>query len=531
MAGAGDGGTPATELFVPAAARQLDDITRFADYKHHDLVPITEADYDLDVSGSVSPFERPGLGRWLKEDRLDQWDAIVAAKLDRISRSLFDFTHLVQGVGAHGKSLIILEPALDLTTKEGRAMANILMTFAEYEREVIGARVKDAYDKLLRAGKYTGGLVPFGYRPVKLDKNWGIEPDPEYAPVVRDMAARYLRYESVGDVVRWLNDSGVPCPRDIARLRSSRAKTRDRFKGNTWTTGTVRGILSSMAILGAIVNAKGEPLRDEQGMVIYRADPLITRDDFERLQARFAQNNAPVRVDSSMLSGVARCADCGGGLYRNTSSSVQNGKRYSYAYYRCAYGSSSDARCTTSLNFRADPMEDAVSGTLLELAGDRKLRTERLVPGRDYTEESARLIEQTQHLQAEIGRARIGRKDYSGLQATLDACNAELDRLATLDPVPARLEYDESDQTFRDWWGMSDVTARNAFLREHGVRVVVARGKFPPVEPQEGAMTALDVTRMAILERPGMNLVVYLGSLGDLLRCAIDLSITIRQNP
>lgn len=71
-------------------------IQRFAEYKQHDLVEITEADYDLDVSGSVSPFDRPGLGRWLKPDRLDQWDALVVAKLDRISRSLFDFTTLVQ---------------------------------------------------------------------------------------------------------------------------------------------------------------------------------------------------------------------------------------------------------------------------------------------------------------------------------------------------------------------------------------------------------------------------------------------------
>lgn len=81
----------------------------------------------------------------------------------------------------------MLEPELDLTTKEGRAMGNILMTFAEYEREVIGARTREAHEKLVRAGKYKGGSIPFGYKAVKLDKNWGFEPDPEYAPLVAEM--------------------------------------------------------------------------------------------------------------------------------------------------------------------------------------------------------------------------------------------------------------------------------------------------------------------------------------------------------
>jgi site-specific DNA recombinase len=71
---------------------------------------------------------------------------------------------------------------LDLTHTEGRIMANTLMSFAAYEREVIGARVKDAYDKLVRDGKYTGGMVPFGYRPVKLARNWGYEVNPCMAP-------------------------------------------------------------------------------------------------------------------------------------------------------------------------------------------------------------------------------------------------------------------------------------------------------------------------------------------------------------
>ena len=124
------------------------------------------------------------------------WNALCAAKLDRVSRSLFDFTALLSWLEAHGKTLIILDPMMDLTKPEGRVMAHMLMTFAQYEREVIGARVKDAHDKLVKDGKYTGGMVPFGYMPVKLEKNWG------YAPVTARVAHRCTARRRTGLVTR-----------------------------------------------------------------------------------------------------------------------------------------------------------------------------------------------------------------------------------------------------------------------------------------------------------------------------------------
>jgi site-specific DNA recombinase len=503
--------------------RQFESIQRFAAYKRHELVEITEADYDLDVSGAVSPFDRPGLGRWLKPDKLDEWDAIVAAKLDRISRSLFDFTALVHWLEAHGKALIILDPEIDLTTKEGRVMANILMTFAEYEREVIGARVKDAYDKMIRKGRYMGGMVPFGYMPVKVDGGWAYEKDPEYAPLVAEMADRYLRYETLGSIVKWLQESGVPSPKDVMRKRKGKPLT-----GTPWSTAAVRSILSSPAVLGAATNAKGEPIRDEQGMVVYRAAPLLAddpaeaRDIYERIQVRLAGNAVPVRVNSTPLLQVAFCANCGAPMHRTTTKSNSGGRYYDYSYYHCHSAHMRDGRCDAR-RVKAEPLEDAVFSTLLEFAGHRPLRTERLIAGRDYSEESARLIEQTQQLQAEIGRARLQRKDYSDLQATLDAANAELDRLAAIEPEPARIEYEDTGHTFREWWDAhDDSAARNAFLRAQGVRAIVSPDTLPRVDLKTGRFGS-----MAVVSRPGLHVVVYYGSMGDLLRRASDLSITI----
>jgi site-specific DNA recombinase len=510
--------------------RQFEHIQRFADYKGHELVPITEDDYDVDVSGAVSPFDRRGLGRWLKPDMLDKWDAICAAKLDRISRSLFDFTAFVHWLEAHGKSLIILDPELDLTTKEGRVMANVLMTFAEYEREVIGARVKDAYDKLIRDGKYTGGMVIFGYRPVKLDKGWGIEKDPEYGPVVREMAERLLRYESLGSIRRWLDDSKIPCPKDIIRMRSHNPKVRAKVTGAHWSTYTIRHILKSPAILGAATNSKDEPIRDDKGMVIYRAEPLLAddpaeaREIFDKIQTRLAGNTAPVRVNTSPMTQVVFCAECSRAMYRNQSVVKKKGKTYEYFYYLCDYGRRRNNLCSNKKNFPAGPLDDAVFGPLLELAGHRKLRTKRLISGRDHSEDMARVQEQIVHLEREIIKARMQREDHSGLQAQKDVANAEMDRLIGLEPEPARIVYEDAGMTFQQWWDTHDDAARNGFLRDQGVKVVIS----PDPLPEDLLLARPDkFFEVTAIDRPGMHAILHLGDLTELLSRAGDLPVTL----
>ena len=64
--------------------------------------------------------------------------------------------------------------------------------------------------------------MPFGYRPVKLARGWGYEPDPEYAPIVAEMCERYVHYESLGSIARWLNESGVPTPWNATRKRNDK---------------------------------------------------------------------------------------------------------------------------------------------------------------------------------------------------------------------------------------------------------------------------------------------------------------------
>lgn len=125
---------------------------------------------------------------------------------------------------------------------------------------------------------------------------------------------------------------------------------------------------------------------------------------------------------------------------------------------------------------------------------------------------------------AEIGRARLQRKDYSDLQDTLDAANAELDRLASLEPEPARIEYDDTGMTFREWWDTHDAAAHNAFLRDQGVKVVVSSDPLPT----DLALSPPDmVWSVAVIERPGMHAILYMGDLTEPLHRTSELPITV----
>jgi site-specific DNA recombinase len=146
--------------------RQRTRITTYAKLHDHEVVGLAE---DLDVSGAVSPFDRPQLGPWLM--RLVEWGDLIIAKYDRLTRSLLDFLMLYEWLRDRGKTLIWIDPPLDFSTPFGKAMANVLITFAGPELAVISDRIREAWPALREAGKWPGGFVPFGRIPVWAEPN------------------------------------------------------------------------------------------------------------------------------------------------------------------------------------------------------------------------------------------------------------------------------------------------------------------------------------------------------------------------
>jgi site-specific DNA recombinase len=480
----------------------MDKIETFARLKDHEVVTITEADYDLDVSGSVSPFERPGLGPWLKDDRLPLWDAICVAKLDRLTRSLFDFVTLTAWLEARGKTLICIEPTLDLSTPAGRAFASITATFAQFERETIAARVRDAWHKLRDSGKYGGGQVPFGYRPAKLDKGWGYEPDPVYGPIVAEMFDRYVRYETLGNITRWLNETGVPTSWNATRKRNGKQP-----KDAMWRTTSVRKILASQAALGATIKTDGTPVRDEDGVVVYRADALVSRDAWERVQARLAGNPVSARVNTWLLTQIAFCTACEAPMYGST---TKYGDKL-YRYYVCLHSMRRDGLCVAR-RVKAAELETAIADELLALVGDVELTEEKLTADRDFSEEINRTVEQMTHLFKEIQLGALSGEDVREKQEALQRAQAELQRLNAIPTEEARVEPVRTGQTFRQRWESLDPSERNEWLRAATVRAHVAHEK-------DMKDMAASVDRSELFTRPV-----------DLFDTSIPAPVSPRQN-
>src|ERR1700709_1167636 len=136
--------------------------------------------YD-DGGYSGGSTDRPDLQRLLEGIRDRKIDVIVVYKVDRLTRSLADFAKLVELFDAHGVSFVSVTQAFNTTTSMGRLTLNVLLSFAQFEREVTGERIRDKIAASKRKGIWVGGPVPLGYRVI--DKKLVVVP--EAAEVVR----------------------------------------------------------------------------------------------------------------------------------------------------------------------------------------------------------------------------------------------------------------------------------------------------------------------------------------------------------
>ena len=132
--------------------------------------------------------DRPGLKKLLEDVRAGKIDVVAVYKIDRLSRSLFDFADLLSEFEKHGVSFVSTTQLIDTSTPMGRMMLGILMTFAQYEREVIAERIRDKIAATKKKGMWVGGRVPFGYRV----ENHKLVPGPVEAERVRFLFKRYV---------------------------------------------------------------------------------------------------------------------------------------------------------------------------------------------------------------------------------------------------------------------------------------------------------------------------------------------------
>jgi site-specific DNA recombinase len=214
--------------------------------------------YD-DGGYSGGSTDRPDLQKLLDDIRSRRIDVIVVYKVDRLTRSLADFAKLVELFDAHGVSFVSVTQQFNTTTSMGRLTLNVLLSFAQFEREVTSERIRDKIAASKRKGLWVGGTLPLGYEM----KDGKIAVVEEEAELVRSIFRRYLELGSVNELLRDLRDRNI---RTKARLLSTGA-TRG---GVPFGRGALYYLLSNHFYIGE-VKYKNEILPGEQPPIMDRA--------------------------------------------------------------------------------------------------------------------------------------------------------------------------------------------------------------------------------------------------------------------
>src|SRR6202051_2961279 len=240
--------------------------------------------YD-DGGYSGGSTDRPDLQRLLGDIRSRKLDVIVVYKVDRLTRSLADFAKLVELFDAHAVSFVSVTQQFNTTTSMGRLTLNVLLSFAQFEREVTSERIRDKISASKRKGLWVGGMVPLGY-----DTNERrISVNESEADRVRMIFRSYLKLGSLNLLMADLRKQGI-----VTKVRM--LKTGETVGGIPFSRGPLAHLLRNRFYIGE-VPFKGAVLDGEQPRI-------LDRDLFDAVQAKLSEqatNHRTTRMNSEAL--------------------------------------------------------------------------------------------------------------------------------------------------------------------------------------------------------------------------------------
>jgi site-specific DNA recombinase len=224
----------------------------------HAAWSLIRSSYD-DGGYSGGSTDRPALQRLLTDVRARKVDVIVVYKVDRLTRSLADFAKLVELFDRHGVSFVSVTQQFNTTTSMGRLTLNVLLSFAQFEREVTSERIRDKIAASKRKGLWVGGMVPLGYKV----KNRKVVIIKNEAERVRTIYRRYLELGSLNLLMEDLHQRKI-----FTKVRS--LSTGRTIGGIPFTRGPLGHLLRNRFYIGQ-VTFKGEILPGEQPAILDRA--------------------------------------------------------------------------------------------------------------------------------------------------------------------------------------------------------------------------------------------------------------------
>ena len=273
------------------------------------LVPTA---YD-DGGFSGGSMERPGLKALMADVHAGLIDTVVVYKVDRLTRSLADFAKMVEQFDAKGVSFVSVTQAFNTTTSMGRLTLNVLLSFAQFEREVTGERIRDKIAASKAKGMWMGGAVPLGY-DVKDRSLLVNEPEAEQVRLLFDL---YRNSKAVDEVVSLAAKAGITSKQRVTYAGKASG-------GGKLTRGSLYRILANPIYVGEI----GHKGKRHAGL----HDGIVAADEFDAVQKILAANRRR-RKEGAAATAPALLAGLvvdGNGTKLTSTHTRRRGKRYRY---------------------------------------------------------------------------------------------------------------------------------------------------------------------------------------------------------
>lgn len=343
-----------------------------------------EDDYN-DGGFTGGNMDRPGLRRLMADIEAGKIDTVVVYKVDRLSRSLLDFARMMEVFDRHNVSFVSVTQQFNTATSMGRLILNVLLSFAQFEREMISERTRDKMAAARRKGKYVGGMPVLGYDVVssKLAVN-----EAEVGRV-QEMFDLYLQQRSLLAVVKQLNDRGC-------RTKCWTTKKGHQRGGRPWDKGALHQVLTNPTYVGKV------RYRDE----IHKGEHegIVDRGVFDRVQAMLT-HNARARGQrnkyGALLKGKLRCTNCD--CHMSHTYSSKGNRRY--RYYVCTRATQRGWDACPAPSVPAGEIERFVVDQIKCVAHDPALIAETLQQVRSQAETARkRLQRERDGLHQHIGR-------------------------------------------------------------------------------------------------------------------------------
>jgi len=315
--------------------------------------------YD-DGGYSGGNLERPGLQRLLADVEAGRIDCVLVYKVDRLSRSLLDFARLIEVFDRRNVSFVSITQQFNTTTSMGRLVLNILLSFAQFEREIIGERIRDKVAATKRKGMYTGGPPVLGYDVDRERKR--LVANPAEAELVRHIFARFVDTGCITQLVEELNAQGSATKSWTTKQGVTRA-------GKPWNKGYIYRLLNNPLYLGE-VSHKQERYPGEH-------EAIVSSELWDKAHAilakRYRGRGARLRTQGpALLRGIIRCAHCGcamGPVFTKRRGRV-------YRYYLCQHASRNGHRTCPTRSLSAGEIEGVVVEQLRSLFRSPQLLAE-----------------------------------------------------------------------------------------------------------------------------------------------------------